>query len=74
MRSFQFSRSATIEASVMISGTPGLNLRPAERNSGDGSLRAHASSWANVGQSAGRKCDSDSDRRTVCPRFQANCW
>ena len=58
----------------MISGTPGLNLRPADRKSGAGSKRAYASSCENVGQSAGRKCDSDSERRTVWPRFQANCW
>ncbi len=58
----------------MMSGTPGLYFRRAERSSGAGLRRDHASSSANVGQSAGRKCDSDSERRTVWPRLNANCW
>ena len=49
-------------------------MRKADRIIAVGSLRDHASSWEKVGQSAGWKCDSDSDLRTVCPRFQANCW
>ena len=64
----------TTWAWAMMSGTPGLNLRIADRNSAVGSLRDHASSCEKVGQSAGGKCDSDSERSTVWPRFQANCW
>ena len=52
---------------MRISGTPGLNLRPAERSSGARLKRAQASIWAKVGQSAGRKWDSDSERSTVWP-------
>jgi hypothetical protein len=57
-----------------MSGTPGLYLRRAERSRKAGLRRAHASSSAKVGQSAGRKCDSDSERSTVWPRLNANCW
>ena len=37
-------------------------------------MRDQASICEKVGQSAGRKCDSASDRRTVWPRFHANRW
>jgi hypothetical protein len=69
----QSRRRATTPASARMSGTPGLYFRRVERSSGFTLRRDHASSCANVGQSAGRKCDSDSERSTVCPRLKANC-
>src|SRR5712691_3177032 len=58
----------------MTSGRLGLYLRVAERTSGAMVRRDQASSSAKVGQSAGRKCDSDSERRSVWRRFRARSW
>ena len=63
--SFHPMRRATTAASVRISGTPGLYLRVVVRHSGLSDLCDQASSCAKVGQSGARKCDSDSERRTV---------
>ena len=66
--SSQPSRAGDDVASARMSGD--ARVVPAPRSSGAAASRLRrdqASSWANVGQSAGRKCDSDSERSTVWP-------